>query len=239
MSNISMVDLYNEDCIKVLEQLKKDWKKVDLIITDPPYIINFKSNRRTKLPKFNHLKGDTKKWSEDFKKTITKCFNLFFDTLKDKSAIYVFAGWQTIDFFKQEVEKAWFKIKNILIWVKNNHGSGDLKGAYAPKYEMVIYAVKWRHILNWKRHPDILEYKKISSKNLQHPTQKPIDLLRFLIEKSSKEWDLIMDTFMGSGSTWLACFNPKNDKMDRSFIWIELDKQYYDVANERMADKTF
>jgi len=238
MSWLYNVDINNEDCEKMLKKMKKNNKKVDLIITDPPYIINFRSNRRTKMPKFDHLKWDTKKGSDDFKNKLSNCFKLFYDLLKDNSAIYVFAGWQTIDFFKQEIESAWFKIKNILIWVKNNHGSGDLKGAYAPKYEMIIYAVKWRHILNGKRYPDILEYKKISSKALKHPTQKPVDLLRFLVEKSSKEWDIVLDPFMGSGSTWVACFNEKW-KIDRSFTGIELDKQYYDIANERISDKTF
>jgi len=228
------IKLYNDDCEKILKEIKNKGQKVNLIVTDPPYIINFRSNRRTKLPKFNHLKGDTKKDSKFFKKKLSNCFKLFYEILEDNSAIYVFAWWQTIDFFKQKIEEAWFKIKNILIWIKNNHWSGDLKGAYAPKYEMIVYAVKWRHILNWKRHPDILMYKKVPSKKLKHPTQKPVDLLRFLIEKSSKVWDIILDPFMGSWTTWLACIDTENNKLDRNFIGIELDEKYYNIAKENL-----
>ena len=77
---------------------------------------------------------------------------------------------------------------------------------------------------NILRIPNILGNKK-------HPTEKPVDLLKLLIENSSNEGDIVMDCFMGSGSTGIACINT-----NRKFIGIEIDKKYYDIAIERIQE---
>jgi site-specific DNA-methyltransferase (adenine-specific) len=139
----------------------------------------------------------------------------------------MFAPVQKIDEFKQKIEN-FFIIKNILVWDKNSFGMGDLYGQYAPSYEFIIFAVKEQgRKLNGKRERDLLSFQK--TKCDLHPTQKPVDLLEYLITKSSNENDTILDPFMGSGSTGVACV-----KTNRNFIGIELDENYFNIAKKRI-----
>lgn len=133
-----------------------------------------------------------------------------------------------IDFFKQTIEK-YFKIKNILIWEKNNGTMGDLKGSYRKSAEFIIFATKGRHILNGKRDTDVLHFKRVPPSKQEHQNQKPIKLIKYLISKSSKRGDTVLDCFMGSGTTCLAA-----KKMHRNYIGIEIDKKYYNIARRRI-----
>lgn len=210
-----------------MDDLIKDGIKVDCIVTDPPYLMDYKSNRRkNKNDRFDKIKND-KDNNELIKNFIPKCYEL----LNDNTAIYMFCSWHNIDFFKQEFEKH-FKLKNLLVWNKNNHGSGDLKGSYAPKHELILYGHKGRSLHNNKRIADVLNYDKISSSKLLHPTEKPVDMLEWFVSNNSNENDIILDPFMGSGSTGVACKN-----LNRNFIGIELDKEYFDIAKERIGEK--
>lgn len=214
--------LINGDCISELKKLNKE--SVDLIIIDPPYLINYKTgHRKNKNHRFcKPIEND------DNPAILKESFKLLFDVLKDGGAFYCFCNSNQVDFFKSEIEK-YFKFKNILIWVKNNWTAGDLKGAYAKQTEFIIYAVKGRHILNGKRDSDVLYYNRVVGKNQLHQNQKPVDLLEYLIKKSSDENDIVLDCFMGSGSTGVACKN-----LNRDFIGIELDKEFYDMAVKRL-----
>lgn len=111
--------------------------------------------------------------------------------------------------------------------MKNNHGSGDLKASYAPKYEFILYGNKGRRCFEDKRYEDVLNFNK--TRNAFHPTEKPTDLIEFLIKNSSKEGDFVLDSFMGSGTTGVACVNT-----NRKFIGIELDDTYFNVAKGRV-----
>lgn len=214
-----MIELHNGDCLEVMDKLIEQGVKVDMILTDPPYGINFVSNyRKEKYKKI--INDDCLKWVDEFS---LKVFKL----LKNNSHGYIFCSFHNVDKFKASLEK-YFKIKNILIWEKNNTGMGDLKGDYAPKYEMIIYINKGRKTLNGKRDSNILHFKR--SGNKLHPTEKPVDLLEFLVLKSSEENQIVLDCFMGSGSTGVACKN-----LNRNFIGIELDDNYFRIAKERIG----
>ena len=106
---------------------------------------------------------------------------------------------------------------------------GDLKGSYAPKYEMIIFAHKGRKLLNGFRYADIIKASRTGNKN--HPTEKPVDLLETFIKNSSDENAVVFDGFMGSGSTGVACVNT-----NRRFIGIELDEGYFEIAKKRIAE---
>lgn len=223
--------LINGDCIEELEKLIKNGEKVDLILTDPPYLINYATNyRKDKTHDFTKpIMNDT-----NFK-LIKEVLPLLYQILAKNGAIYLFCNSNHVDFFKKEIEKH-FKFKNILIWIKNNHTAGDLKGAYAKKTEFIIYACKGRHILNGRRDVDIMYYNRVVGKKQVHQNQKPVDLLRFLLFKSSKKGDTVLDCFMGSGSTGVACLQTQ-----RHFIGIELDEKYFEIAKQRceyVNDKT-
>lgn len=106
---------------------------------------------------------------------------------------------------------------------------GDLKGAYQKSAEFIIFATKGRHILNGKRDKDVLHFKRVPSNQLVHQNQKPLKLIMYLIQKSSKRGDTVLDCFMGSGTTCLA-----SKKLRRNYIGIELDETYYNIAKKRV-----
>lgn len=211
-------DLYLGDCLDVMENIPDD--SVDLVLTDPPYGIKFQSHRRKII--YNKIQNDN---NLNF---LDSFFKESLSVMKQNTAIYVFCSWHNVDTFKAVFEK-YFKLKNILIWVKNNHGSGDLKSSYAPKYEFVLYGNNGRKGFNFGRKEDVLFFDK--TKNKLHPTQKPIDLLEFFINNSTDEQEAIIDPFMGSGSTGVACLNT-----GRNFIGIELDKEYFNISCNRIKE---
>jgi site-specific DNA-methyltransferase (adenine-specific) len=199
---------------------------INLIVTDPPYLMNYKSNRRIKQEKFDYIAND--KNANDL---IAKYIEESYRILKNNSAMYMFCSWHHIDFFKQEVQK-YFNLKNIIVWNKNNHGSGDLKGSYAPKHEFIIFAHKGRCLFRDKRIPDVIDFPKINSNKLLHPTEKPIGLLEIFIKNSSDENDIIFDGFMGSGSVGIASIN-----LNRQYIGFELNENFTKIANNRTEIK--
>ena len=211
-------ELWQGDCLELMKNIPDG--SVDLVLTDPPYGMAFKSNYRKE--KYNEIQNDKSlEWLERY---ISECYRV----LKNNSAIYCFCSWHNVDVFKQAIEKK-FKVKNILIWEKNNTSMGDLKGSYAPKYEMIIFAHKGRKLLNGFRYADIIKARRTGNKN--HPTEKPVDLLETIIKNSSDENSVVFDGFMGSGSTGVACV-----KTNRHFIGIELDEGYFKIAKKRIEE---
>lgn len=212
-----MIKLLHGDCLELMKDIPD--KSIDMVLTDPPYLINYQSNyRKNKYKKIENDNNNTTFISNYFK----ECSRI----LKDDTVIYSFCSWHNVDIFKQEFEK-YFKLKNIIVWNKNNTSMGDLKGSYAPKHEFILFGHKGRRLLNGFRYPDVLEAKRTGNK--LHPTQKPIDLLEIFIKTSSNENDIVLDCFMGSGSTGVACINT-----NRNFIGIEKDDNYFKIAEERI-----
>ena len=215
--------LFHADCLDIMKNITDE--SVDLIVTDPPYLMDYKSNRRVKMDKFDKIKNDINSYD-----LISSYFSECYRIMKNNTAIYCFCSWHNVDFFKQEFEKH-FKLKNIIVWNKNNHGTGDLKGSYAPKYEFILFGHKGRTLLREKRIPDVIDCAKIPSKFLVHPTEKPIELLSIFINQSSDENDIVFDGFMGCASTAIASLNNK-----RKFIGVELDDKYFEIAKKRIEE---
>ena len=209
--------VYHMDCLEGMKLLPD--KSIDLIVTDPPYLMNYRSNYRK--VKYDYIIGD-----KDGKDLITESIKEAYRVLKDNSAIYMFCSWHHIDFFKMEFER-YFNLKNIIVWNKNNTSMGDLKGSYAPKHEFVLFGHKGRRLLEGFRYPDVLEAKRTGNK--LHPTQKPIDLIEIFIKTSSKENDVVLDMFMGSGVTAVAC-----ELNNRKWIGFEIESKYVEVTNKRL-----
>lgn len=213
-----MIQLYNGDCLELMKNIPDG--SVDLVLTDPPYGMDFQSHFRKEM--YSKIGNDkVLDWLESY---VDECFRI----LKDNTAVYFFCSWHNVDIFKQAIEKK-FKIKNILIWEKNNTSMGDLKGSYASKYEMIIFAHKGRKLLNGFRYADVIKANRTGNK--VHPTEKPVDLLELFIKNSSDENEIVFDGFMGSGSCGVACINT-----NRNFIGIELDKGYFEIAEKRINE---
>ena len=219
-----MIDLRQGDCLEIMKDIPDG--SIDLIVTDPPYLINYKTNRRKdKTHRFTkEIIG------ENSPEVISKAIKEFYRVMKNDTALYLFCSPDKIDFFKKEVEK-YFKIKNIIIWKKNNWTAGDLYAQFGKQYEMIILANKGRAKFNGKRITDIWEFDRVSGKKQLHQNQKPINLLEQCILKHSNENDTVLDCFMGSGSTGVACINT-----NRNFIGIELDEDYFEIAKKRIDE---
>ncbi len=199
------------DCLKEIPKLKDGI--IDCLIIDPPYGINYQSGY--KKEKNDKMKGDT----EEAFKLLDKSLEKVKPKLKKNSHIYVFTSWKVFEKVKPIVEK-YFEVKNCLIWNKAEWGMGDLTGNYAEKYEMIIFATQGKRKLYSERRPvNVLDY--ISTYNEEHPTQKPIALLKELITNSTKENELIFDYFAGSGSTLKA-----SKECGRKWLGVEIDEGY-------------
>ena len=148
-------NLYHGDCLEVMDKLIEEGVKVDAIITDPPYGIEFKSNHRKE--KYNKIKND------DSLEFLDEYLKKSYDLLKDDTHIYIFCSWHKIDEFKRTFEK-YFKLKNIIVWEKNNTSMGDLQGSYAPKHEFILFGHKGRRLRNGKRLPDIIKANRTGNK---------------------------------------------------------------------------
>lgn len=211
-----MIELRLGDCLNVMSDIPDN--SVDMVLTDPPYGMNYQSGRRKSKAKA--IIGDQDiSFLDDLSRELYR-------VSKENSAHYIFCSYHNIDKFKQSFEK-YFKIKNILTWVKNNASMGDLSADFAPKTEFILFLQKGRRNINGKRDSNVLEFKKTNNK--LHLTQKPVDMLEFMISKFSDRGDIVLDPFMGSGSTAIACINTS-----RSFIGIEIDKDYFSIAKERV-----
>ena len=148
-NNLNEINLLHGDCFELLQGIPDE--SVDMVLTDPPYGMSFQSGHRK--TKYEKIKGDSNlDWLDDF-------VNEIYRVSKPNTAHYVFCSFHHIDKFKQAIEKK-FKVKNILTWVKNNTSMGDLKGDFAPKTEFIIFFHKGRRLINGKRDPNVLEFKK-------------------------------------------------------------------------------
>lgn len=166
------------------------------------------------------------------------CFRVYLEVIVFKNPT-CFSRWSVRRWDELEEQipmlRRYYNIKNVLIWDKGNRGSGDLTGAYGNRYECIVYGMKGRRPLNIvdgkQRHDDILLYPKISASKLVHPHQKPLELLEFLIQKSTNEDDYILDMFGGVGSTMCAAINT-----NRKCISIELDNDVYERGVEYISN---
>ena len=213
---IELNKIYNIDCLEGIKRV--DDKTIDLVLTDIPYGMSFQSGRR----KEKHLKiknDDNVDWFPDWIKEIDR-------VAKDDAHLYIFCSHHKVDYFKYHIEK-YRKVKNILIWQKNNTGMGDLFGDYAPQYEMILFCSNGTKKLNGGRDSNIIK-ANITQNNL-HPTEKPVDLMEYFINKSSIENDIVLDTFAGSGATLIGAKNTR-----RNFIGFEIEEKHIKTAKKRI-----
>ena len=208
------------DCFEGMKLIPDE--SIDLIVTDPPYGMNYQSSRRT--DKFLKIAQDTSlDWVHD-------CFKNIFRILKPNTHAYLFCNEYSMDTFRSSLKQCGFDLKRMLIWIKNNHTSGDLDGDYGNQTEYILFVHKGRKPLNGKRDTNIIKLPRVA--NLNHPTEKPVSLFQYLIEKSSNKGQVVCDPFMGSWTTARACKD-----LGRNFIGFELEEAYCKVGEQRLAQE--
>lgn len=212
-------EVINGDCLEILKTYKDN--SIDCIITDPPYGMDYQSNRRkVKMKKI--YQDNNLKWSSEF-------FKYCYRVMKNNTHIYIFCNDNCFPLFYIEMKK-YFNMKKSLVWIKNNHSAGDLKGDYGNKTEYIIYAQKGFRELNGTRSTNVLPYNRVSSE--LHPTQKPLELIKFLIQKSTQPNEIVFDPFAGSGTTLVAA-----KELGRKYTGIEIDSGYCEVIKNRLSQE--
>lgn len=217
----------NLDVLKTISD-----KSVDLVVTDPPYNISKKNNFET----MNRQGIDFGEWDKNA--DLLSWMNELPRIVKKGASIIVFNDWRNLGIIAKELEEKGFLIKDIIRWEKTNPMPRNRDRRYIVDYEFAIWAVE--NHAKWKFHRQSDKYDRseirvpiasASEKTLgAHPTQKPVKLMEELLLRHSDKNDIVLDPFMGSGSTGIACLNTNRD-----FIGIELDENYFEIAKKRIT----
>jgi len=202
--------------------------KADLLMTDPPYNVDYEGKTKDKLTIQNDSKND-----DDFLQFLTDAFNNCSIHLKLGCSFYIFhSDWYGLE-FRQSIKNSDLELKQNLIWAKNSMVMG--RQDYQWQHEPCLYGWKRGASHSWysdRKQTTIIKYDRPSKSKL-HPTMKPVGLVEYLIKNSSKQEDIILDPFLGSGTTIIAC-----EKQSRICYGIELDPKYCDVIIKRWENFT-
>jgi DNA modification methylase len=217
--------LYNADCLDVLKEMPDN--SVDLVVTDPPYEVEIKGGGAIGKNKFfeeieSLSNGFSNEVLDELCRVMKKINCYFFCSQKQIIQLY--------DYFVNERKCNW----NLLTWHKTNPipACGN---KYITDTEFILFfrekGVKVYGSYETKKTYYVTPLNTKDKKLYKHPTCKPVDILQNFIINSSQENEVVLDPFMGSGSTGVACLNT-----NRNFIGIELDKKYFEIAKERLTD---
>lgn len=223
----ALPDLWNGNAVEILKTIQSE--TIDLIVTDPPYkiITGGDSNGKNSIRPKGILSGNRElmKFIPKFSEWLPECYRV----LKNGTHAYFMINSTNLTEMLVEVEKVGFKVHNILIWKKNNCTPSQF---YMKNCEYIIFCRKGKakYINNMGGSKTVHDFNNIIG-NKAHPTEKPVELMSVYIENSSNENDLVLDPFMGAGSTGVACL-----KLNRKFLGIEIDTNYFDIAQNRLME---
>lgn len=226
------VTIYNDDAYDRVKLLLAENIKVDHIITDPPFAISKKSNFHTmNNPRHGVYFGD---WDNSF--DLYGWIGEYAKLLDKNGSFVVFCSYRFISYIIDEMEAQGLVVKDIIRWNKTNPMPRNINRRYVQDTEFAIWAVNKKAKWIFNKPEDVpylrtgFDFPVVSgSERTGHPTQKSLRLMEKIIEIHTKEGQTVLDPFMGSGTTGVAA-----KKLNRHFIGIELDEQYYDMAKERI-----
>ena len=250
-----MIKLYNADCYESILNIPD--KSIDLIITDPPYkyttggcgknqtgkykeLFDRKNKNRDDIESMSlnlKLLNDRKVKSRTEIKTISSGFDYSLLNILDKKMkkinIYIWCSKHQVEpILKHYIDKK-CNIE-IITWHKTNP-LPTANNTYLNDTEYCIFArekgVKLNGTYETKRKYYVSSINQKDKKKYNHPTIKPLNIIENLIINSSNEGDTILDCFMGSGTTGVAC-----KELNRNFIGIEIDENYFNIAKERIGE---
>lgn len=222
-----MYQIFNGDCEAIMATLPKN--SVTAIVTDPPYGIGYKSGRRMRedgTPRKNDNNFGTDEFNPSWLEPA-------FDLLKDNGFLYLFTRWDVIKQWKDAATEAGFNVVQRLVWDKKHWKMGDLR-YYGSQTEDVLFCRKGAPVMRWaNRRGNLFRVSSswLPEGQFDHPTQKPESLLASFVLDATQPDDIVLDPFMGSGSTGVPAV-----KFGRRFIGIEIKYKYYQIAETRLAD---
>lgn len=224
--------LYLGNAYTIIDELIKNNVKVNHIITDPPYNISHENNFNTlKCPRQGVDFGE---WDKNF--DLFSWIPKYEKILEKNGSMIIFCSYRYISFIIKTMEESNLEVKDVLVWKKSNPMPRNIERRYVQDMEFAIWGVKKgaKWVFNKdKKKPymrSIFETSTVSgNERTSHPTQKSLQLMQDIIKIHTNENDVVIDPFMGSGTTGLACLN-----LNRRFIGIELDKNYFNLSIDRL-----
>lgn len=220
--------VYNIDCLIGLREMPSE--SVDLCVTDPPYNVISGGNKDRGTNGFpnsvlNRNDGKIFDFNDiNFEDWIPEVYRV----LKKDAEFYCMINVINLEELLRVARESGFKLHNVLVWEKN---SANPNRWYMKNCEFTCYFYKGeaKTINNPGSKQVQMFFNPVGDKF--HPTEKPSDLMKFYIENSSKEFDIVLDPFMGSGTTAVAC-----KELRRYFIGFEIDPKYYEIIEERLSE---
>lgn len=226
-----MGKLINGGCLEYMRTLENE--SIDLIVTDPPYPTTSRGNAGNSG---GMLQKEINKRGKVFEHNNIDCTEYapeFYRVLKDGSHCYVMTNHINLIKMLNVFTDCGFHFIKSLIWNKGNKIMGQY---YMSQFEYILFFRKgYGKKINNCGTADILSVpnkktKDANGKNI-HDTEKPVELMKILIENSTQKGDIVLDPFVGVGATALACI-----ESERDYIGIELDENYYNIAKERVLN---
>ena len=223
--------LYNADALTVIQNLQKEDKEFEAVLTDPPYCSRIGGKGLSK-----YYDGQTLKMNMYFGEDLSPVSFLMqtrlwiqeaAKILKQGGYFFIFTDYRQIPFFTICLEMGGLDHRGIIVWDKKN--ARPQKGQFTQSCEFVIWGTKGRPLTE-KILPGRYEIASIQSKNRNHPCEKPVPLLEQIL-KILPENSSVLDPFMGSGSTGEACQN-----MGLKFTGIEFNEYYFNIAKKRLCN---
>ncbi len=201
----------------------------DLVVTDPPYNTGMEGKPNDEKARLSHMFNDK---IENWEQFLSDIFTNYVLYTKGDCAFYSFIDWRRVNDIRSEMEKH-MDVKNVIVWDKKVHGLGS---DYKSTYELCIVGKKGKPEINNRYgldYQDIWRLQREMGRNKDHATAKPVELCEKPIKHASKADDIVMDLFLGSGSTLIA-----SEKTGRICYGMELDPKYVDVIVQRYVDYT-
>lgn len=218
------LDLIHGDCLEEMKKIPDG--SIDLVLTDPPYNIARENNFHT----MGRAGIDFGEWDKEA--DILSYIKEAFRVTKNGGSFIVFNAWKNLGDISKEAERVGFETKDMLRLEKTNPMPRNRDRRYITDYECAIWFTKPKEKWTFNRQDPAYQRPKFvkSIDKGFHPTQKSLSLMEDLLKIHSNETDIVLDPFMGSGTTGVACKN-----LNRNFIGIELDKDYYEIAKKRIV----
>ena len=219
-----MINLMHGDCLKLMKTIPDG--SVDLCVSDIPYKLTSGGKgdgANSKRPKGILKDNNQIVIVPKFEDWLPELYRV----MKDGSHIYLMCNFKNLNDLMNKTLKAGFKNINLLVWEKNNCTPSQFYMKNC-EYTLLIRKGASKYINDIGGSKTVHRFENIIG-NKVHPTEKPIDLMEFYVKNSSNEGDMVLDMFMGSGSTGVACKNT-----NRNFIGIELDEKYFEIAKNRI-----
>ena len=210
--------IYHDDCRNVVPHLPV----CGLVVTDPPYGVGYVTLHRYVSAAPPPIVGDETAplWAAE----------LMYKATRDSGAAYVFTCFDVFGQWQQALATAGFTVKTPIVWDKGNWTAGDLTGDYGCQTELILFAHCGRHELRRGRDTNLWRFMRPPAG--EHPTPKPLGCMTRAMRNSATPGDIVLDPFMGSGSTLVAAKN-----VGLKAVGVEVEERYCEIAAKRLSQE--